>query len=205
MAKRDPEVAPLGRRLLAACIDATCILSAIAAGLAAAAFWGWREKDADGGGLAPLKRWNEWAKSPLWRCAAFAQTPVLRNWRTPGMRLMCIRRVDARTGGPVTARSALRRLAFERAWNAGVKRVTRPLFDRHVAHAKETWAKFEQHRLDHKDDPRPGGGFVFEDREAVGCCGAMLATVAIQELPISLSSRRQNLTEWVAGTVVVRD
>jgi hypothetical protein len=39
----------------------------------------------------------------------------------------------------------------------------------------------------------------------VGCCGTLLALFAIQGLPVVFTSRRQNLCEWVAGTMVVRD
>lgn len=47
-----------------------------------------------------------------------------RNWRTPGFRLIGLRRVDAHTGGGVTVRSALAGVLFDEAWQSA----WRPLF-----------------------------------------------------------------------------
>lgn len=47
-----------------------------------------------------------------------------RHRRSPGFRLLGLRRVDAHTGGPVSARSALAGEVIDAAWRA----VTRPLF-----------------------------------------------------------------------------
>jgi hypothetical protein len=53
--QRDTPAAPLGRRLLAAGIDAACILGAIAGETAAAAVRGWRDIEAGSGRLAALR------------------------------------------------------------------------------------------------------------------------------------------------------
>ncbi|MBV9820319.1 MAG: hypothetical protein JOZ07_18460 [Solirubrobacterales bacterium] len=49
-----------------------------------------------------------------------------RNWRGPGQRLLGIRRIDARTQGPVTVRSALTSRLVTMAWEAGAARVPVP-------------------------------------------------------------------------------
>ena len=73
------------------------------------------------------------------RTAEFLQSPVVgaalqgagaglaianRNWRSPGFRVVGLRRVDARTGGPISVRSVLIGVLFDQARQAA----TRPLF-----------------------------------------------------------------------------
>ena len=141
-----------------------------------------------------------WTLSVVWGVA-------MRNTRSPGMRIMHIRRVDAPTGGPVTLRSAVRRAAFQLAWSRGAKRVTQPGFDRWKAHAAEMGDELDEVRRNHPDDQQAKAAFYSAQRRGpvVGCCRTLLALFAIQELPVAFTSRRQNLFDWVAGTMVARD
>ena len=157
-----------------------------------------------------VERLGEWTSAP-WVTRARSVLGVIwavgmRNARTPGMRAAHIHRVDARTGGPVTVRSALTRVAFERAWSAAGKRVTDPMFEHFQAREKARQAELDEVRRTHPDDPRAEADVgASQGLFAPSCCGVILAMLAIHELPRAITSRRQNLTEWVAGIVVVRD
>ena len=50
---------------------------------------------------------------------------LARNWRSPGFRLLRIRRVDVPTGGPISIRSALIVQACDWVWGAAYGRLTR--------------------------------------------------------------------------------
>ena len=54
-----------------------------------------------------------------------------RNWRSPGFRLIGLRRVDADTGGVVTIRSALIGVLFDQAWQAAWRPLFRSRVKRH--------------------------------------------------------------------------
>jgi uncharacterized RDD family membrane protein YckC len=186
-----PEPARFRERFAAGLIDSGSAVGLLG-GAAAAALEAWRPQ-----ALQRLRRltraaerWGEWSNSPRGQRANSAVsvlwTVTMRNTRTPGMRVMHIRRVDAQTGGPVTLTSALRRAAFQQAWSAGTRRVTRPRFERWKARAEET---------------NSGDGRLLDP----GCIGTLLALWALQELPAALTPRRQTLYDWVAGTMVARD
>jgi hypothetical protein len=190
-AGQELEAAMLRERSLAALIDSGSAVGLLG-GVAVGALETWRPHTLERlrGLTRAAKRLGEWNNSPRGKRARTVVSvlwPVaMRNTRTPGMRVMHIRRVDARTGGPVTLLSALRRAAFQLAWSAGAKRVTQPMLDRRKERAAETQSA--ELRAPY-----------------AGCCGTLLALWALQELPVALTSRRQNLFDWVAGTMVARD
>jgi hypothetical protein len=163
------------------------------------------------GVAAGLRRFVDWTNSPHGRRANQVVTVIwgvaMRNTRTPGMRIMRLRRVDARTGGPVTLHSALRRAAFGMAWSACAKRVTHPTFERYRARAKQAQDDLEAYRRTHSGDPRADAEFYSAQRGLPGasCCGTILALYAIQQVPVTFTSRRQDLFGWASGTMVVRD
>ena len=204
------EVAPIGRRLLAGGIDASCILSAIAAGLAAALYWGWRGKDTDGGAVAPLKHWNAWSKSPLWRCGALAYAVGLRDWRTPGMRVMGIRRVDARTGGPVTVRSALTRYLAEQTRGLVVGGFVARRFRQAREPVEALQADIRAAERAHPDDPAARVRATMDVYDSAGVtpwAGCLPSTIPLvsEVLFTLLTPRRQSPNDWVAGIVVIKD
>ncbi len=73
-------------------------------------------------------RTGEFLQSPLvgaaLRGAGAGLAIANRNWRSPGFRVVGLRRVDARTGGPMSVRSVLIGVLFDQARQAS----TRPLF-----------------------------------------------------------------------------
>ena len=58
--------------------------------------------------------------------ASVAGNIGFRNWPTPGMRLLGVRRVDAATGGPVTVRSAMIGQLTTELFGALMSEITRP-------------------------------------------------------------------------------
>ncbi len=157
-----------------------------------------------------VERLGEWTTSPQVKRARSVVGVLwavgMRNARGPGMRAAHIHRVDARTGGPVTVRSALRRVAFEWTWRAASKRLTDPMFEpsgraRRSCRPSSTRSAALTPTT---RGPRPPSEHP-RGRSRRVAAGVILLTTAIQELPRTFTSRRQNLTEWVAGIVVVRD
>jgi uncharacterized RDD family membrane protein YckC len=43
------------------------------------------------------------------------------------------------------------------------------------------------------------------DQTATACCVTLIVSLAIQKVPILFTPRRQDLSDWVAGVVVLRD
>jgi hypothetical protein len=207
-----PEPARFRQRLVAGLIDSGSAVGLLG-GAAVAALQAWRPHALDrlSGVTRAFERWTKWSNSPRGQRANAAVTVLwtvgMRNVRGPGMRVMHIRRVDARTGGPVTLRSALRRAAVQQAWSAGGKRLTRPQFERWKAQASEMQDELAEVRRNHPDDRQAEAAFYSAQGRGplTGCCGLLLALWAIQALPAALTSRHQNLFDWVAGTMMARD
>jgi hypothetical protein len=107
--------APLWRRLLADCVDRGLVLvsmaTAIAVGAASGAVYervrGEREAPAPEAEAGTFTSWPTGWKRAALSGAGRGLGVSSRNWRNPGFRVLGLRRVDARTGGAVTARGAL--------------------------------------------------------------------------------------------------
>ena len=82
-----------------------------------------------------------------------------------------------------------------------------PTFDRFKTRAEEMQPGLDEVRQTQPDDPRAVAEFARSQGggPAVGCCGVMLAMIAVEKLPVAFTARRQTLSDWVAGTVTVRD
>jgi hypothetical protein len=130
---REPGVASLPRGAAAGAIDAACMLAAgsalfgAATGIAAASghsggLQGWIDRSTQ------RKVWSH----PALTGALESLQLTGRNWRSPGQQAAGIRRVDARTGGPVSVRSASVALVLQR----GTQRIYRALDQPANAHAE---------------------------------------------------------------------
>jgi hypothetical protein len=208
--QRDPEAASPGRRVLASCIDAPCILSALAGTMGGVARWGRREDDRAGGRLpASLDRWNAWSESPRWQRTGTARAVALRNWPSLGMHVMHIHSADARTGGPVTVRSALTRHLVEQARGRLVKELMAPWRrNQERTHALRDEIKAAQRQ--YRDDRQAQLRAVMEVYRAAGVspmsgCWVPVLPVAVDALVTLSMPRHQSVSEWLAGIVVVRD
>src|SRR5581483_5036338 len=120
------KVAPLSRRLAARFIDAVVFLTpTLGGGAAAAGLYMKYTKRTD--------RKLEWSPPTLtrpWRLALFGLSLALdariRNWRSPGDRALGLRRVDVRTGGPVSIRSVVVRSVATHLFTQSTRLALRP-------------------------------------------------------------------------------
>ncbi|HWF34059.1 MAG TPA: RDD family protein [Solirubrobacteraceae bacterium] len=128
-------VASLRRRMLAPLLDTVLVIAATGRILRVAIELSRRdgesfiekrlERAAETG--RPFGVPTRWERAlPLVSLISAAPT---RNMRSPGFRLLHLRRVDARTGGPVTIRSAVAREAVSVAWGSWIRRRRGPAED----------------------------------------------------------------------------
>jgi hypothetical protein len=139
--------------------------------------------------------------------ASFLANVGLRNARSPGMRGMHLRRADARTGGPVTLRSAIIGQVCHWAWGRISPRLWRPRWERHQARMHDLQTELQELRRQHPDDKEAEAAFYSSHKNVIpkGCCVWIVLSHAVQTLPTLFTPRRQTLWEWVAGIVVLRD
>jgi RDD family protein len=204
------ETASIRRRFAAAAFDVTTFVAAMVPIVAGAVLAG--RLFGGGGDRCEGERPNPFARPAVMRSivvAGIAAEVFGRNWRSPGMRLMRIRKVDATTGGPVTVRSALTASAVDFAWGRLNSRLWKPMQLKTLARAEA--AKEEKQDIERRyaDDPyarraalvelNKRGGFRPLRSSAPG-----LTSIAVMNLiPSLLSARNQRLPERLAGTVVI--
>jgi RDD family len=220
------EIAPLGRRVLAQVIDAAAFLIPgllVGAGVAGLYHLYRRRRPAGDEASDPfdmprLRLVRSVGESTAWRLGfGAAMLPVevaIRNWRTPGDRAMGLRRVDARTGGPVSVQSTLIRVAVQAASRELSRRVQRPLQERSLERTRGLQAALKEAREIRAGDPEAQQRAMTEvlKRSPVrptsscsrGVLGGMLGSLPLQ-LPALWSERNQTLPERIAGIVTVRD
>src|SRR6202012_5414668 len=166
--QRDPEIASLRLRVVASCIDAACILSAWGAAIGGTALWNRRHNGASEVRLlAPLDRWNAWSHSRVWQRTAVARAVALRNWPSLGMHLLHIHREDARTGGPVTVRSALTRHLVDQARATLVKELMVP-YQRNQERMRARDTEVRAARRQYPNDPQAQQRATMEIYRAAG-------------------------------------
>jgi hypothetical protein len=135
-----------------------------------------------------------------------------RNWRSPGMRALGIRRVDARTGGPVSVRSAFIALLLQTSSQGIDGAFGQPALKRAEARQQAANDEIERMRASRPDgDPEDlmRDAAAIRRRHGASTCTwmlpRMLVRIAVEQLPALWSGRRQTLTERLARTVVVRE
>jgi hypothetical protein len=216
------EIAPLGRRSVARAIDV--VVFVVPAALAGASVSGlyvayrrWRGGE-DDNEFALHERefpvFRRLGQSPAWRVGfRVAWVPIevrMRNRRSPGDRAMGIRRVDARTGGPVSVRSILVSEAVRTAWSELHRLVQRPSQRRFEERRRLVKAELSEARGYHEGDTEAQKRAMLEVakryrlRPWSWCARGLLGSVPLQ-LPALWSARNQTAPERVAGIVTVRD
>lgn len=219
------EVVSLRRRAAASLIDGLVIVTptVLASGGAVALVMWYRgrgagSEDVDGRdesrfgrGLAAFRRFGESPRVGFAFEAALLPVDVrLRNWRSPGMRALGLRRADVRTGGPVTVRSALIHKAVQLAWRELTRRVQRPFDERFRERHARMKADLDEARRLHAGDLDAQQRAMTEMVRRYGvkpwpsCARGLLGAVPLY-LPALWSERNQTLPDHVAGIVVVRD
>jgi hypothetical protein len=214
--RRDPELASLSRRLCSGCLDASWIVGLMAGTLGATIVWDKvRERGALEGLTHRLERWTAFTGSPRWQRAGPVVSVIwavgMRNSRSPGMRVMHIRRADAHTGGPVTARAALVSHVVGQAQSRLVKRMAAPRRERHEAQIRAIQDEIDAARRQHPDDSAAQQQAVTAVYRAKGvtpfgaCSPAMFAPAVLGVAVTIATPRHQAPSHWIAGIVTVRD
>jgi hypothetical protein len=158
---------------------------------------------------------DEFLPSPRLRAALWGAGAGLaianRNLRSPGFRVVGLRRVDARTGGPISARSALIGVLFDQSRQAA----TRPLFRGRAHRGRDRLAelapKLKEIEHEYEADPQARRRAVVEFYEAnkvnpLAGCGWLVAGAIISQLVLAIAIRN-GLTAYdrLTGTIVVSD
>jgi hypothetical protein len=210
---REPGVASLPRCAAAGAINAACMLVAggallgSAAGIAAASghsgeLHGWIDRSTQ------RKLWSHPALT-----GAFESLELTgRNWRSPGTRAAGIRRVDARTGGPVSVRSASIALVLQRGKQRIYSALDQPANARAEARQRAANDEIDRMRASRPDEDSKQlmiDAAEVRQRHGASTCTwmlpRMLARTAVDLLPALWSGRRQSLYERLSGTVFVLD
>jgi hypothetical protein len=213
---RDPPVASLRRRAAAGAIDAGVWIAALGACIAAAVAASelferlgrpprWLDGDA---GSSARVRW--WWNVPL-TGALTGIGVATRNCRSPRMRLLGLRRVDARTRGPVSVHGAVVATTAETFTSRVARTINRPTLERDAARraaaSEEVDRLLRSRREDEPDEFAEAAMDVYR-RHGVGC-GPLMWRIPVQavavRLPAIRSRQRQTLGERLAGTVVIDD
>ena len=133
-----------------------------------------------------------------------------RNSRSPGMRIMGLRMIDARTGGPVTVRTVIVRDAVRGVEKAAIGEVYRPIRARAQARREAMKPRMQEIQRQYAADPEGRTRAIKELYETnpvnqLGCLGPFLVPLAADYLAMFVTPRHQTLHEMLAGTVVVID
>jgi uncharacterized RDD family membrane protein YckC len=199
--RADPDVASIPRRAVAGTIDGVLwILVFVGGGVAVA----WR-RGSSGEWSMPQGRT---VKAFGWALRATAL--LLRNRRTPGQRLLGIRRIDARTGRSVSLWAAIVRQAFDLGYQRLLRPATRRATSQQMARSAEARRRIEELRAARAGDiARIQEETIAIQRETGVSCGpTLLKGVAIGSLvPLTAlrSPRRQTIADRASGTVIVRE
>lgn len=216
-------VASVNRRLAASLIDAITALLGVGAGVTLGALLlaktpllrrlsGTRIAQAAkrrGGSIQDIGPSKRFSRS---LAGLFFLLGVLtRNWRSPSARMLGLRRVDARTGGPVTVRSAIIREAVRTSWNVLGNRLFAPTHNRTAERRKAIQPELKRLHEQHRDDPEALNEAMMRlyqqhNINPFASCVWVLPRMAFslaQELPAIWSPRHQGLADQVAGTVVI--
>jgi uncharacterized RDD family membrane protein YckC len=205
------KVAPLWRRLAAVAVNAAVFVTPTIAAVVGIA-----------GLYARLSRrrgqkgddWSVPKPARLWRLAFSALSIAIeirtRNWRSPGYRALGLRRVDVRTGGPVSIQSVLIGSAARTSLNQSVQRLARPWQERHRERLSVAQGELDELRAAHAADPQAmerdlRDVYERQNVNPVTGCLPVLVPPLLVDLWAVFSPLHQTLFERLAGTVVVED
>ena len=175
---------------------------------------GFKLYEAFGGDMGDGFSYRRAMQSQRFQLASVAASALLgvafRNSRSPGARALGLRRADARTGGPVSVRSALVHVAVEAASGQMNRRTLRPFRQRAEGRLKIVNAELAELRRIHAGDDdalrHAMRDLSKRHRGMSACaCGRALLGNVLLYLPALWFDRNQTLPDWIAGIVVVRD
>lgn len=133
-----------------------------------------------------------------------------RNGRSPGARLLGIRTVDARTGGPVSVRSVVIHQLVTHLSSSLSRELVRPLQKRESDRLRDLRPAMDEIRREHAGDTDAKNAammrlYTEHDVNQFRTCLWPLLSAIVVQLPSFLTPRGQTLAEWLAGTIVIRN
>lgn len=222
------ELAPVWRRAAAALINVLAVIAGVvAAGVAVfgGVKLGLTRRLAPA--LRPLsRRWSAWAEGldhTQGPAPVSAQTRLLisvpsvaldldaRNRRWVGARVMRIRRVDVRTGGPITLRAALIEHVVSSGYTAATSRILSAIMKRSTSRIEEIQPALRELQRVHAGNPEAiNEATIALYREHnvhpfASCLWTMLSGLFVRAIPVILSPLRQSIPERAARIVTVLD
>lgn len=207
-------VASIPRRLLASLID--LVLALVGGGLAIGAYAGGvvllGKEETSGLRRLPELMQARRVRIVLGVCTLTANV-LLTGRRGPGSRIVGIRLVDARTGGPVGLWRATVRVGARRSWSPLMRRLTARLGQAERAKQEGMQSRIEALKREHGDDREALQQAVMEAyrenrvRPYRACLPALIPLLfsAAIEAPALWSPLHQGLPDKLAGTIVIRD
>jgi hypothetical protein len=205
------KVASLPQRLGAAVIDAVVLgvpVVVVSGGAMALYLWWGRRRGRDVDHMRSFE-WTIRSNAVIWTASAALRVPT-RNWRSPGYRALALRRVDVRTGGPLSARHVLVEQLVTMASGELRRRVMKPWMTRTKRRLEALKPELAEVRRVHADDreaqKRALKEFYKRNRvNPAASCAPPLLGVAVMQAPVLWSPLRQTIPERLAGIVVVQD
>lgn len=171
--------------------------------------------DQDDQSRAIQHRTDEFPRSLLVRAALRGAGAGLaianRNRRSPGFRLVGLRRVDARTGGPISVRSVLIGVLFDQAWQAATRPLFRSRVHRRLDRMAELAPKLKEIEHKYRDDLQARQRAVMELYEAneirpFAGCGWLVAGPILSQLVLAVAVRNgRTAYDRLTETIVVSD
>jgi hypothetical protein len=134
-----------------------------------------------------------------------------RNWRSPGFRVLGLRRVDACTGGPIGVRSVVVGMLFDRVRQAATRQLFRSRARRARDRLSELAPKLTEIEREHATDPQARQRAVAEFYKANAVhpsagCGWQLAGPMLSQLVLAIAIRDgRTVYDRLTGTIVIVD
>jgi len=190
--RRDLPVAPIRRRLLASLIDLALALVAgiLAIGAVTGVIAMRGRKDAPG--VSSLTKLTSSKRvSNALRVFTFVLNVLLTGRRGPGSRIVGIRLVDARTGGPLSLRQATLRAGSRQGWLFLVRRLTARLGKAEQFKHRDLQSMYKENQV----------------RPYVSCLPALaqLPLGLAIEAPALWTPLQQGLPDKLAGMIITSD
>jgi uncharacterized RDD family membrane protein YckC len=212
--RRDLPVAPIRRRLLASLIDLALALVAgiLAIGAVTGVIAMRGRKDAPG--VSSLTKLTSSKRvSNALRVFTFVLNVLLTGRRGPGSRIVGIRLVDARTGGPLSLRQATLRAGSRQGWLFLVRRLTARLGKAEQFKHRDLQSKIEALKRAHEDDHDAFQHAMMkmykenQVRPYVSCLPALaqLPLGLAIEAPALWTPLQQGLPDKLAGMIITSD
>lgn len=210
-------IASWRRRLLASLVDLIVSVFAGVALVAGGVAWAFvraraqsADKTVDADAIERASPWRLSVRQQAILWAASMGLGVLgRNWRSPGFRLLRLQRVDVRTGGPVTVRTALIVHTCDWAWGAMSRRLIRDPLRRQRERSREHSEALTEIRRKHAGDPQQRQLAVasfLEQHASISlstCLWPLLPEVLWRVVPALWVRQGRTIRDRVTGTAVV--